>query len=1046
MHFKQRSFALFLSGVLVPGIAAPIYSQTAAPALSNENGAAAGQTSPVGQGILRGHVSDPTGALIPGATVGVTTVAGAPVGTATSDAAGAYVVRGLAAGRYVVQVTFEGFATYVSMPISLEAGQARNFDVKMTVEGSTQEVDVTDSGGPQVSTEAGDNASAIVLKGSDLDALSDDPDELQNELSALAGPAAGPNGGQIYIDGFTAGELPPKSAIREIRINSNPFSAEFDRLGYGRIEILTKPGTDKLHGRASVQGNDNAFNTGNPFAGTLPSYHSIQSDGTISVAINKNASFFFSVQDRQLQSDSVYDAQTNGSVTCPGTYVAATGLCSGGFFSPSTHLNISPRFDLQFGQKNTLTVRYQFFDNSSTGLGGGGGGGFGGGGGSNYTLPSEATHSSSIEHTIQLSDSEIINDHIVNETRFQYLLDLSNSNPAQSSSLLLPQISVPGSFSTGGPTSQTSTDNSQHFEFQNITTMTRGAQAIKFGTRLRDNRDNNTTTSNFNGSFSFPSLTAYVDTVNGIAAGQTVAQIAANCPAATVAVGGCTPNKLSYDTGRTNQIANVFDAALFFQDDWKYNRFLTLSGGVRWEGQNHIADHSDWGPRVAFAYALDGHKKGGVSKTVLRGGYGFFFDRLGLGSVMSLERFNGKAGSEQQLVINNPTCFYPNGLVNPSTTCGGTPSTSTTFNTISPRYKSPVHEQFGASLERQLTKTITGTATYLHTYGVHQSGTIDANAYLPNTGTVYYNATTGPHQGVRPNPNYGPIDENFPEAIYKQNQAIVSVNARVSSKLSLTGNAAFNWANSNTGTFSNSYDPILDYGPAAFTQRRSVYLMATYTGPWKIAFNPFLIAQSGKPFGISTGTDLTGDNFIGQDRPSYATAAEIANPTASIVTTSYGVFNVTPLQGETIIPANLGRGPAAMVVNLRMSRTWGIGPEVGATAAQQRAGAGGAGGGPGGGGPPGGGFGGGGGRGGGGFGGGGGGGARGGLGGTGRKYTLNFSAQALNVFNNIDLGSPVGTVTPGANDRFGKFTSLAGGIFSTSSSARRIFIQAAFQF
>ena len=115
-----------------------------------------------------------------------------------------------------------------------------------------------------MSTDAGENASAIVLKGNDLDALSDDPDELSNELTALAGPSAGPNGGQIYIDGFTGGQLPPKSAIREIRINQNPFSAEFDRLGYGRIEILTKPGTDMLHGRFFGMGNDSSFNTGNP--------------------------------------------------------------------------------------------------------------------------------------------------------------------------------------------------------------------------------------------------------------------------------------------------------------------------------------------------------------------------------------------------------------------------------------------------------------------------------------------------------------------------------------------------------------------------------------------------------------------------------------------------------------------------------------------------------------------------------------------------------------------------------------------------------------
>ena len=89
--------------------------------------------------------------------------------------------------------------------------------------------------------------------------LSDDPDELAHELQALAGPSAGPNGGQIYVDGFTAGQLPPKSAIREIRINQNPFSAEYDKLGYGRIEIFTKPGTDKFHGQLMMNGNSSAF-------------------------------------------------------------------------------------------------------------------------------------------------------------------------------------------------------------------------------------------------------------------------------------------------------------------------------------------------------------------------------------------------------------------------------------------------------------------------------------------------------------------------------------------------------------------------------------------------------------------------------------------------------------------------------------------------------------------------------------------------------------------------------------------------------------------
>ena len=113
----------------------------------------------------------------------------------------------------------------------------------------------------QLSVDPESNASATVITGDALNALSDDPDELQTELEALAGPASGPNGGQIYIDGFTGGQLPPKSSILAIRINSNPFSAQYDALGYGRIEIITKPGTDKYHGNFSGQFQDKVLNT-----------------------------------------------------------------------------------------------------------------------------------------------------------------------------------------------------------------------------------------------------------------------------------------------------------------------------------------------------------------------------------------------------------------------------------------------------------------------------------------------------------------------------------------------------------------------------------------------------------------------------------------------------------------------------------------------------------------------------------------------------------------------------------------------------------------
>jgi hypothetical protein len=261
-----------------------------------------------------------------------------------------------------------------------------------------------------------------------------------------------------------------------------------------------------------------------------------------------------------------------------------------------------------------------------------------------------------------------------------------------------------------------------------------------------------------------------------------------------------------------------------------------------------------------------------------------------------------------------------------------------------------------------------------------------------------------------------------------------------------------NYVNSNTGTASNSYNLSQDYGRAPFASRNMVFLMSNYTGPWGLSFNPFLVAQSGKPFNIATNYDLTGDAYF-NNRPSYASASSIAS---NVVETGLGNFDTVPQAGETLIPANMGNGPAAVAVNLRVSRSLGIGPKVAAPAGpnrQQGSGPGGFGGGmggPGGGGP-------GGGRGGGGGGFGGGGGGRGGMSNTGHKYSLTFSAQALNLFNDIDYGQPSGTLIPtlntatglyGPGSRFLKSTSLARGMFAspTSSAARRIFFQAAFSF
>jgi hypothetical protein len=1032
LHTSICFLAILLASVGAPGQQATPPLQTPAPS--------APATASTSTGTLRGHIADQTGALIPGAAVTITNGAGTTVKTTTADALGAYSVSGLAAGGYVVQATYQGFADFISATIQLAAGQSKRVDIAMAVEVAQQQVVVTDDA-PTVSTDAASNASAIVLKGKDLEALSDDPDELSNELTALAGPSAGPNGGQIYIDGFTGGTLPPKSAIREIRINQNPFSAEFDHIGYGRIEILTKPGTDTLHGRGFVQGNDSSFNTENPFA-PPPAYHSIQYNGTVSGALNKTASYFLSVEGRNSPDASIYSVDIPVLDETTGLYTIPTAPTTGALHSTGNRISVSPRLDLQLGQKNTLTVRYQYVYQSSSGSIG------------STSLPSQATASSTSEHSVQLMDSQIINDHFVNETRMQYRLAPTVTTPVSTT----PSIGVPGYFSGGGNGGGYSSDRSTHIELQNISTISAGAQAIKIGGWLRDNRDANTSLGGFNGSFSFPSINAYVDTLNGLAQGQTIQQIAAAC----LQPGTCTPNILTYtatgSSGKTSYVGNVFDAAAFFQDDWKVNQFLTFSGGLRWEGQNHVADHSDWAPRVAFAYALDGHKKGTTAKTVLRGGFGLFYDRFQIGGLMGLERFgigpNGQTGpnTEVQTVVIDPTCFSATSLTaalnTPDSNCTASSANPPQVQQLDPTYHSPYNEQVGTSLERQLTKTTTLTFTYLHTNGVHQMATRDSNAYEPLSGTAFYNSTTGP----RPDSSLGPVDEIYPEAVFRQNQLIVNVNARLKPTLSFIGFYTANFADGDTGTASNSYNLRQDYGRAGFVRRNMVFLMGNYTGPWGITFNPFLIAQSGRPFNVTTDVDQTGDDFF-NDRPAYAAStASCGAGLSEFVQTSFGCLDANPQSGATLLPANIGNSPASVALNLRVSRSFGIGPKLpsqngAAGPGGQRQG------GPGG--PMGG------------YGGpGGGGGGRGGGGGgygppaanTGRKYSLTFSAQALNLFNDINYGTPSGSVVPtllpgstteyGPGARFDKSTSLAGGIFASpsGSASRRIFFQAAFNF
>jgi len=273
------------------------------------------QTTPTAS--LKGVVTDPSGALVPDALVQLRGPGGER--RARTDGSGLYAFPSLPAGKYLVRVIVKGFSVTQKQDFAI-AGPA-TYDVQLTIAAEAQVVNVEDEAG-RVTTDPTSNSSAIVLGEKELEALSDDPDELEQQLQAMAGPSGGPNGGQIYIDGFTGGNLPPKSSIREVRINSNPMSPENDHPGFGRVEIFTKPGSDVLRGQAFFQYNKEALNSRSPLLeqSKRPPYQNRFYGLSITGPIKKQqASFGFDAERRAIHENAFILATTLDSNLNPQT-------------------------------------------------------------------------------------------------------------------------------------------------------------------------------------------------------------------------------------------------------------------------------------------------------------------------------------------------------------------------------------------------------------------------------------------------------------------------------------------------------------------------------------------------------------------------------------------------------------------------------------------------------------------------------------------------------------------------------------------------------
>jgi hypothetical protein len=908
-------------------------------------------------GSVRGSVTDEFDGLIVDATVFARDAKGAEA-SAKTNASGVYEFKNLAPGVYSVRVVAPGFGVSEEKRVEVQSRRVVNLNVQLHVTLEQETMTVEDKG---VSTDADRNADALVLRGQDLEALPTDPQALAAALQAMAGPPAeGQTGAQVTVDGFSNGQMPPKEAIREVRINQNPYAAENEYPGWGGIEIYTQPGSEKWHGGGRFDFNDESLNSRNPFTLRRAPYQQRSYNLSLSGPIvPKRASFSFYAGRFASDANSV----VNATILDPVALLPV--VFNQSFVTPQVSLYGNARGDLKINKKHTLVGNYGY--NRSTqdlqGIGG-------------FSLPSRAYRGKSSYHTLQLTETALLNERTVNETRFQY----SRGSSRQTGDTAQPALNVLDSFFGGGAQIGSSSNRQDRVELQNFTSRAAGNHFIKIGGRLRSVRVRSVSQSNFGGSFTFAGgFGPQLDDANQIVLGadgqprvveissleryrRTLLFARGGLSAAQIRNLGGGATQFSIAGGNPESDVNQTDISLYVQDDWKLRPNFTVSPGLRYENQTNVSSPLNFAPRIGFAWAPSfGRKKTttptadaktqtadaknaapasaptaqGVPKaasaatqtaavapkppappsqpkTVFRGGVGVFYNRVSEDVTLQSLRFNGV--NQQQFVVSDPSVLDLFPAV-PALSLLNSFALPQTRRVISPSLDPAYSLRASFSVERQLPGGVKASLSYSHSHSLRTQRTVNVNAPLAGT----FNPQQ-PSSGVRPlGQGEGNILEYESNGKSVGNSLSVSVNGRVRKLNFWTTYTLGKSKSRDNGTSGSPFDPYDfsgEWGRSNFDIRHFFYAGGSYPAPFGFSLNTFIVANSGTPFNITTGRDTNGDTFF-TERPAFAT--DLSKP--GVVVTPLGAFDPNPTPGQAVIPRNFAQGPSFFSVNMGVEKS-----------------------------------------------------------------------------------------------------------------------------
>ncbi|HYO79830.1 MAG TPA: TonB-dependent receptor [Bryobacteraceae bacterium] len=821
---------------------------------------------------FQGRVRDAKGRAIRAATVHLTLDSGESL-TVGTDRAGAFTFQSLRAGQYSIRAEAPSFVAYTEAGITLP--QLKSLDIVLDVAAPKAHVTVV---GRRLNVEPDNNASIIQLRTPHVRGLPDFPGDFESALRAFAGASAlGFTGPQIFVNNLTRNWLPPKTAIREVHINQAPFSAQYDRPGFNRIEVFTREGAPKFHAETYFSVSDARLNARDPFAADRRPHQLRLSGATVEGPIVPKRLFFFAALERtDADSSALVDATVLDDAW---NAVPFRGLHK----TPERRTAPSVRLDHHLGQNNLLSLRYDRLEHTGRRHSQ-----------DKLALPETGYRTSEKNNGLQVRHTATLSPEVVNEIRFQY----EWSRKWQTVDRQGPAIRVAESFTAGGASAGFASRDTDRWEFQNYLVATRGGHAVRFGVRLRHASLSDISAENLNGTYTFDGGDNAGTPINGMERyRRTIMLQAGGLPPDQVRALGGGATKLALTVGPPLARIKQLDLGVFAHDDWRFHPRLTFSYGARLETQTNLRRSRDLAPRFAIAW-MPGRGDPEEARFVVRAGFGLFYDRVTEQAV--LESARGGNGRRQVFEITDPTLLNAFPAL-PSFATGAWPDPQIVTRRTGD-LQAPVTLQTMLSIERQLPArtTVSVNAT-------------DAQTWHGLRARVFRDLAEG-----------GSVVQLHSDARLKERRLAVDVSHQTGNVIALTTNYVVSRISGDSdGPDTVVYDLRHDYGRTVKEVRHNVTMTGAFRAPGGFGISPFVVASSGRPFNIYLSDPAPGGITI-PVRPSWATGPDAPGAIA----TRFGYFEPNHVPGQPPIPRNLGSGPGFLSINIKLAKTFALAGET----------------------------------------------------------------------------------------------------------------------